>query len=83
MAVYPCYVRRLDSLTNLKVNMEELSSRRLQRFTARPEVKNKVFKIETILTRKRPGSRNFIYVKWLGWPSKFNSWIPEKDVVDV
>ncbi|VDI49471.1 Hypothetical predicted protein [Mytilus galloprovincialis] len=32
-----------------------------------------VYRIEKVL-RKRRGK---VYVKWMGWPSKFNSWIPQ------
>jgi len=24
-----------------------------------------------------------IYVKWLGWPNKFNQWVPQADVQDI
>jgi hypothetical protein len=30
--------------------------------------------------RKKIQSVPHIWVKWLGWPEKFNSWIPEKDL---
>ena len=41
-----------------------------------------VYKIENILkTRKRRG-RTEVLVKWLGWPSKFNSWILQSQVKD-
>ena len=45
--------------------------------------KNKVFKIEKVLARKKTGRKKLVLVKWLGWPQKFNSWISEKDIVDV
>ena len=45
--------------------------------------KKKEFKIEKILARKKIRRKNMVLVKWLGWPEKFNSWIPEKDIVDV
>ena len=45
--------------------------------------KNKVYKIEKIIDRKREGSKNLLYVKWLGWPEAFNSWIAEKTLVDA
>jgi hypothetical protein len=31
-----------------------------------------VYRIEKVLRRRR----NEAMVKWMGWPSKFNSWIP-------
>lgn len=45
--------------------------------------KNKSFKIEKVLDRKKVGRKNHVLVKWLGWPDKFNSWIPEKDLVET
>ena len=30
--------------------------------------------------RKRVGGVPHIWVKWLGWPSKFNQWVPEEDI---
>lgn len=45
--------------------------------------KNKTFKIESVLTRKKHHGKNMVFVKWLGWPQKFNTWIPEKDMVPV
>jgi hypothetical protein len=41
------------------------------------------FKIEKIIKRKKINGTKDVLVKWLGWPSKFNSWIPEKDVEDI
>ena len=45
--------------------------------------KNKVYKIEKIIDRKRAGSKNLLYVKWLGWPDALNSWVSEKTLVDA
>lgn len=45
--------------------------------------KNKIFKIEKILKRKEAGPKSTVFVKWLGWPENFNSWIPEKDIIDL
>lgn len=44
---------------------------------------NKKFKIEKVLTRKWVGRKRMALVKWLGWPEKFNSWVSEKDIVDI
>ena len=53
--------------------------RELQRIAKTDEV----FKIEKILrTRKRRGGKKY-FVKWRGYPSKFNSWVNEADVTDV
>jgi hypothetical protein len=45
--------------------------------------KDDMWKIEKILkTRRRLGTKE-LYVKWFGWPDKFNSWIPQSDVQDI
>ena len=39
-----------------------------------------VYKIEQVLkTRKRQGVKE-LFIKWLGWPKKFNIWIKESDI---
>lgn len=45
--------------------------------------KTKTFKIEKILDRRGVGEKSQVLIKWLGWPDKFNSWIPSKNVVDL
>lgn len=37
------------------------------------------FRIEKVLKRKD----GKVLVSWKGWPSKYDSWIDEKDVVDL
>jgi hypothetical protein len=45
--------------------------------------KDDLWKIEKVLkTRRRQGIKE-LFVKWLGWPDKFNSWIPEGDVQNI
>lgn len=39
---------------------------------------NKAFKVEKILGEKKHGRTTLVLVKWLGWPSKFNSYIDKK-----
>ena len=47
--------------------------------TATPEA----FLVETVLKRRtRKGIRE-VFVKWLGWPEKYNGWIPESDVTQT
>ena len=47
----------------------------LQRLSKRDE-----FKVEKILKRRRRKGISEVYVKWLGYPKKFNQWVPETDV---
>ena len=43
-----------------------------------------MYKIEEILKkRKKKSGEVEVLVKWKGWPSKFNSWIPEKQVENI
>ena len=45
--------------------------------------KQTTFRIEKVIKRrtKKDGKRE-IYVKWLGYSSAFNQWIPETDIDD-
>ncbi len=45
--------------------------------------KNKAFKVEKILGEKKQGRSTLVLVKWLGWPSKLNSYIDKKAVLDL
>ena len=45
--------------------------------------KNKTFKIEQILKRKTVKGKKLFFVKWLGWPAKFSSWVHERDVINL
>ncbi len=39
-----------------------------------------LFKVEKVLKRRRRNRVKEVYVKWLGYPKKFNSWIKEDDM---
>lgn len=52
----------------------------LQRVTVS---KDKTFKVEKIIAQKRVKGKKLVLVKWVGWPEKFNSWIPASHVVDI
>ena len=41
------------------------------------------FKVEKILERKKVGKKMMVLVKWSGWPSKFNSWVRQEEVVNI
>lgn len=45
--------------------------------------KDKTFKIEKILSEKTRNQKKICLVKWVGWPDKFNSWVPVEDVVNI
>ena len=42
-----------------------------------------IFRIESILHKKKRGRDTFLLVKWKGYPEKFNSWVNEKDVKNL
>lgn len=45
--------------------------------------KNKAYKIEEIIEMKGFGKVKKVFVKWKGYPSKFNSWIPASEIVHL
>lgn len=36
-----------------------------------------LYRVEKVLKKRKRGNTTEVYVKWDGWPGKFNSWIPE------
>ena len=42
-----------------------------------------VYEVEKILKKRGKGKNKEVYVKWLGYPAKFNSWIPASEVKDI
>ena len=36
--------------------------------------------VDRIVRRRKRSGRNEVLVKWLGWPEKFNKWIPSADL---
>ena len=40
-----------------------------------------IFKVEKVLKYRGRGAPREVLVKWLGWPKKFNSWIPAKNLI--
>ena len=42
-----------------------------------------VYRVEKILKRKKVKGKNMVLVKWLGYDSKHNSWIPESSIQDI
>lgn len=44
--------------------------------------KQTTFRIEKVLKRRTKGGKREIYVKWVGYSSDFNQWIPERDIDD-
>ena len=40
-----------------------------------------VFKVERIVDRKVEDGKQFVLVKWKGWPARYNSWEPASNIV--
>ena len=45
--------------------------------------KRDIFKVDKILKRRRRKGGSEVFVSWLGYPKKFNSWIKETDLQDL
>ena len=41
---------------------------------------NSVVRVEKVLKRRRRRGQDELFIKWSGWPKKFNSWIRAQDV---
>ena len=39
------------------------------------------FKVEKVLKSRGRGKKKELYVKWLNWPKKYNSWVKESDAL--
>lgn len=46
----------------------------------RKDPNTEAFQIEEILRTRGKGARKEFFVKWKGWPEKFNSWVRSKDL---
>lgn len=42
-----------------------------------------LWEVEKIVSKRRRNKKNMVLVKWLNFPSSFNSWIPESDLRDL
>ena len=45
--------------------------------------KDDLYRVEKILKRKKVKGKEMVLVKWLGYSSTHNSWIPKENVVDI
>ena len=41
------------------------------------------YEIEKIIETRKVGKKKQVFVKWLGWPSKFSMWIDESQITDI
>ena len=47
------------------------------------EISDHLFRIERILKRRGKGANKEVLVHWKGWPKKYDSWIPYKQLVSL
>ena len=40
-----------------------------------------IYKVESILKKRKRNKRQEYFVKWLGYPDSFNCWVREQDLV--
>jgi hypothetical protein len=64
-------------------NGEEITGTFYQSKLQKIDIKdNELWKIEKILKTKGKGHNKQLYVKWLNWSHKFDSWISSEDIED-
>ena len=60
-------------------NLQRYYKEEIQKINSTP---NKTFKIEKILAKKISNGCNWYKIKWIGFPSSYNKWIPESKITD-
>ena len=64
-------------------NGEEITGTFYQSELQKIDIKDdELWKIEKILKTKGKGHNKQLYIKWLNWPHKFDSWISSEDIED-
>ena len=72
-------VYKLEDLKGEEVNGIFYESE-LSAYNASDEVE---YKIEKVLGKKKIKNKNYILVKYKGWPDKFNEWIPQVNAANL
>ena len=81
--IYRCQRRRsinvyyLQDLMNEKIDGMFYESE-LQKVNK--NVESALLRVEKVIKRRRRRGQEELYVKWMGWPKKFNSWVPSSSV---
>jgi len=44
------------------------------------EIDETTYKVEKVLGKKTVKGKKFVLVKYIGWPEKFNEWLPAENV---
>ena len=42
-----------------------------------------LYRVEKVLKKRRRGRTKEVFVKWTGWPNKFNSWVSESSLEKI
>ena len=45
--------------------------------------KQTVWRIEKVLRKRKVRGKEEVLVRWLGWPKKFDSWVPQSDIKET
>ncbi len=53
----------------------------LQKVT--PKTHEDTYVVEKVLQKKTIGRKKLVLVKWRGYPSSMNSWIPESELIQI
>ncbi|CAC5421901.1 unnamed protein product [Mytilus coruscus] len=79
------FKRDKQDMYRLKDMLEDEVKGSFYRYELQNIYKNntELFKIEKIMKKRRSAGKEQVLVKWLGWPSKFNSWVFKYSVKDI
>jgi hypothetical protein len=47
------------------------------------KTRDDLWKIEKVLERRKRGGQTEVFVKWQGYPKKFNSWVNENELQNI
>ncbi len=80
-------IKKIKNTTPITYELEDLQNEEIKGSFYEPElvlvppkVMNEAFRIEKIIETKGKGKNKQALVKYLGWPDKFNEWLPFDNV---